>query len=266
MATTLSDLIDPQVIADFVDTKLINKIVFAPLAVVDSTLVGKAGDTLTFPKWSYIGDAEAVSEGAEITVSELGQTSDPVTVSKIGKGVGFTDEARLSGLGGDEIVEQSVAQIVAAIASKVDSLLLTAMSGASLTAAYDSTKTAVQNVAIALEEFGEDIEGEKVLIIPPSFYTTIVSEIVPNTDNGANILHTGNVGKIMGCQVVVSDRLASANALYIVKPGALRLVMKRDTFIEFDRDKSTQTDYVFGTKLFAPYLYDESKIVKITTA
>ena len=45
-STKLANLIDPQVIADFVDQKLIDNIVFAPLAEIDQTLVGRPGDTL----------------------------------------------------------------------------------------------------------------------------------------------------------------------------------------------------------------------------
>ncbi len=50
--TYLSDLFDPQVIADLIDTKLTDNIVFAPLAMVDNTLVGRAGDTVTLPFYS----------------------------------------------------------------------------------------------------------------------------------------------------------------------------------------------------------------------
>lgn len=49
--TLLEDLIDPEVIADEIEAKLIDGIRFAPLAEVDTTLVGRDGDTLTFPSY-----------------------------------------------------------------------------------------------------------------------------------------------------------------------------------------------------------------------
>lgn len=50
MATTmLANLLDPQVVADLVEKKLIDNIRFAPLADVDTTLVGRPGDTITLP-------------------------------------------------------------------------------------------------------------------------------------------------------------------------------------------------------------------------
>lgn len=47
--TKLANLLDPQVVADLVDKKLIYNIRFAPLAEVDTTLVGVPGSTLTLP-------------------------------------------------------------------------------------------------------------------------------------------------------------------------------------------------------------------------
>lgn len=260
--TFLADLINPQVIADFVETKLIDRIVFAPLAVQDNTLVGRAGDTLTFPKWGYIGDAAVVNEGASIGATKLTQSSANVQVQKIAKGVGYTDEAALSGLDGARLAQEATEQIVTAIAAKVDSQLLTEMGNATLAYTYDPNENGATNVAKALAQFGEDMEGKKVLVIPATKYADIIKEIVPNTDNGSNILHSGNVGMILGCEVVVTNRLSTE--AYIVKPGALRLVNKRGVMIEYDRDPDTQQSYIYGSKLYAPYLYDASKIIKIT--
>ena len=51
-ATKLTDLFDPQVVADYIDKKLIDAIRLAPLAKIDTTLVGRPGDELTMPYYS----------------------------------------------------------------------------------------------------------------------------------------------------------------------------------------------------------------------
>lgn len=51
-ATLLTNLVNPQVLADFIDKKLVDAIRLSPLAVVDNTLVGRAGDTLTLPSYA----------------------------------------------------------------------------------------------------------------------------------------------------------------------------------------------------------------------
>ena len=59
--TTTAQVINPQVMADMVSAKLPKLIKFTPLAFIDTNLVGRPGDKLTVPQWTYSGDATAVS-------------------------------------------------------------------------------------------------------------------------------------------------------------------------------------------------------------
>ena len=47
--TILSSLINPQVLADMIDTKLVNAMKFTPLCKVDNTLVGSPATPLHSP-------------------------------------------------------------------------------------------------------------------------------------------------------------------------------------------------------------------------
>lgn len=268
-ATLLQDLFVPEVVADAIDKKLVDGIRFSPLAVIDNTLVGRAGDELTMPSYEYIGDAEDVAEGADIPIAKLSQDTEKVKVSKIGKAVEFSDEALLSGANND-IAEEAAKQAVVAINSKLENDLIEEMSTkAVLTANLDLTASNVTHgIADALGQFGEDIDGEKVLLVPPAVYTALVKSDgwIPNTEAGANIILSGTVGSIFGAQVVLSNRLTARNEAYIIKPGALRIVMKRNTLVEFDRDILSEMNYIKASKLFAPYVYDKSKVIKLTVA
>lgn len=315
-ATMLAQLIDPQVLADYIDQKLIDKIRLAPLATIDRTLEGRDGDELTLPAYSpFIGTAPLVGEGQDIPIAKLGTTTKRVKVTKIGKGVEITDEALLSGYQ-NNAADEATREILLAINDGVERRLLDAMDGvSSLTHTISAATNASDGIADALTQFGEDIDGEKVLLINPSFYAKLRKSNlwIPNTEIGANILIRGTVGMVHGCQVALTNRLTApthytktsdesvnssktyytldavtnvytavaspvaadlgdyyekstgnADTAYIVKPGALRIYMKRDTLVEVDRDIISQTNYIVGSKLFAPYVYDESKIIKIT--
>lgn len=268
-ATKLANLIDPQVIADYIDKKLINNIKLSPLARIDTTLVGNPGSILTVPSFNYSGSATAVAEGTDIPISRITQSTTTVKVSKIGKAIEFTDEALLSGYNND-IAREAADQVVVAIRDKVEALLISAMSSkATLTYTIATSVTnPADGIADALAKFGEDMDGEGVLVIPPSFYTRLrqASSWIPNTELGANAIIQGRIGMVHGLEVVPMNRLTAASTAYIVKPGALSIVMKRDTLVEFDRDKIAQTNFVIGSKIFAPYVYDTSKLVKITIA
>ena len=265
-ATLLQDLFVPEVVADAIDKKLVDGIRFSPLAIIDNTLVGRAGDELTMPSYEYIGDAETVAEGNDIPIAKLTQDTEKVKVSKIGKAVEFSDEALLSG-GNNDIAEEAAKQVVVSINSKLENDLIAEMSAkATLTGTLDLTAGNVTHgIADALGMFGEDIDGEKVLLVPPAVYTALVKSDgwIPNTDAGANIIMSGTVGQIFGAQVVLSNRLTARNEAYIIKPGALRIVMKRNTLVEFDRDILSEMNYIKASKLFAPYVYDKSKVIKL---
>lgn len=266
--TMLEDLFAPQVVADTIDKKLIDAIRFAPLAKIDNTLVGRDGDELTMPSYDYIGMAEDVAEGADIPIKKLNATTEKVKVAKIGLGVQFTDEALLSGNAND-IAEEAASQIVTSINDKLEDKLIKAMSTtATLTSSVAASDDGASGIATALLKFGEDIDGQKVLVVPPSYYGRLLNSKgwIPNTELGAEIIVRGVVGAVYGTQIVISNRLETLKEAYIMKPGALAIVMKRNTLVEFDRDKIDQTNYIIGSKIFAPYVYDKSKLIKLTLA
>ena len=318
-ATKLTDLFDPEVVADYIDKKLIDAIRLSPLARIDTTLVGRPGDELTMPYYNYVGDAEAVAEGADIPIAKLTQGTKKVKVSKVGRAVEFTDEAMLSGYDND-IAQEAADQVVVATNSKVEAdLLKDAASSATLTAsiAYNATNVA-DGIADALTLFGEDIDGDKVIVVTPEFYARIrkSENWISGTEIGGEMLVRGVVGMIHGCQVIVSNRVKSvtyytytattdvavdsgktyyyrnglneweavanpttadignyyerstvsnAAVALIMKPGALAIAMKRNTLVEFDRDIIAETNYIKASKLFAPYVYDTSKLIRIAT-
>lgn len=264
MATTLlANLIDPQVLADYVDQKLINNIVFAPLADVDTTLVGNPGDTLEFPTWSYIGAADDLTEASAISTVSMNASTVSVKVKEAGKGVEISDNAILSGYG--NVVNEAGVQLVKSIADKTDIDFLTTLNSIA-SGMTVSGVSAVIDISNALEKFGEDIDGQKALLVPPSMYTMIrnTKDWAPASEFAAGALVRGSVGQIFGCDIIVSNRLTTSGNAYIVKPGALRLVMKRNALSEADRDILRRVNVYTITQHYATYLYKANGAIKLT--
>jgi len=273
MATTmLSNMINPVVIADFIDAKLVDNMVFSPLATVDYTLEGKAGDTLRFPVWRYIGDASVLGEASTLSVSTLVASSASVQVHKIAQGVELTDEAILSGLG--DPVGEAVSQITLALASGIDNEMLSTMtSGVASTMTYQTSGSTVApadtDITDALELFGEDIDGVKYAVVPPAVYTAMrktgasSGAWIPASELSAEIAIRGAVGEYQGCQVIVSNKLKTSGNVFIVKPNALRLIMKRGALVETDRDILKFCNVITGSVHFATYVYNQSGLILI---
>ena len=259
--TVLNDLFDPEVVGNDIEKKLIDAVKFAPLCNVDSTLVGGPGDELTMPSYAYTGAANNVLEGGTIGIDNITQSTSKVKVHKIAKAIGYTDEALLMG-SGNSIAEEASKQIILSMADKIESEILTQMATATLTGTV-TQGSEVAGMAAALGQFGEDIDGDKVVVMPISVYTTLLQAgFIQGTELGANTILRGSLGRFMGCDIIISNRLSAL--MYIVKPGAMRLVMKRGTLVEFDRDILTETNVIKASKIYAPYLYDATKIIKVT--
>lgn len=258
-ATKIADLINPEVLADMVSAELPNAIAFAPLAVVGTRLEGRAGNTLTMPKFGYIGDATEVGEGEDIPISKMETTETEVTIKKAGKGVELTDEAVLNGYGDN--VGEAKNQITMSLGNKIDNDMLASLKTSSLTA---SAPMSVVGLLGAKAKFGEKVNQASVLVINSANYVKIAGEII-SLENSDKVLMDGVVGKIAGMQVAISDKLTNTEA-FIVATGALGLEYKRRVEIETDRDIIAKVTVITGDVHYATYLRDESKAIKVTVS
>ena len=256
-ATKIADLINPQVLADMISAELPNAIVFAPLATRGTRLQGRAGNTLTMPKYGYIGDATDVAEGEDIPIAKMTTSETEVTIKKAGRGVELTDESVLNDYGDN--IGEAKNQLKMAIANKVDNDLLAALKTATLTASGALT---IPNILTARAKFGENVNQAAVLIINSTNYAKIATEIL-SLENTDNVLIKGTVGQVAGLQVAISDKLTDTEA-YIVAAGALGLEMKRDVMVESDRDIVAKTTVITADEHYVAYLKDESKAIAVT--
>ena len=230
--TKLANLVNPQVMADMISATLPKKIKFSPIAKVDNTLSGRAGNTITVPKYMYIGDAEDVAEGVAMGTTVLTTTTTTATVKKAGKALELTDESVLSGYG--DPLGQAVTQIGMSIASKIDSDCYNALLGADLV--YTSTSGAIgyNQIVHANAKFGDESDASlaKVLFIHPDQEETLLldSNFISNDKYNADVIMNGHIGRIAGAEVVKSKKVLKAThelsasgatgALEIVASGA----------------------------------------------
>lgn len=257
--TKIADLLNPQVIGDFLEKKMIDKLILAPLADVDTTLMNRPGDTLTVPQWNYIGDADDVAEGEAFDSVKLTATETTATVKKAVKGVILTDEAVLSAYGNP--VNETVRQLATSIASKVDNdfvakiKALTPSADVKISDGYDW-------VLDAQVAFGEDFDEETFLFISPKRRGAILkSADFVHISLGEKII-TGELGSLYGMRIVVSNKLADDEA-FVIKRGALKLIMKRGYNVETDRQPKRRQTEVSADQHYVTYVQDASKVIFI---
>lgn len=270
--TKIENLVNPQVMADMISASLPAKIKFTPLAHVDSTLVVRAGNTITVPKYAYIGEAEDVAEGVAMGTTVLTASTTTATVKKAGKAVEITDEALLSGYG--DPVGEATNQLKMSIADKVDSDCYTALKGASLV--YDGSAGVISYAGIvnAVDKFEEETDDSvKVMLVHPKQVTTLrLDEDFKSIDKyPLQTVMTGTIGEIAGCQIVPSKKVALEGGNYICpivitskedkEQPALTIYMKRNVELEKDRDILAKTTVISVDEHYTAVLSNEAKVV-----
>ena len=271
--TTISDMIDPEVMADMIDGKLTSKIVVSKFAKVDTTLSGVPGDTVTVPRFDYIGDAKDVAEGAAIEAVKLTTKSEQAKIKKVMQSVLLTDEAMLSGLGNPE--GQATAQLAKSIAAKLDNDAMEALQ----TATYTNSATDVINyegVVNAIDLFEEEVQSQKVMFVHPKQVTQL--RLDPNFISADkynnNVVMKGEIGEIAGTKIVPSKKVPVKNSQYVCpivklnedeetedELSAITIYMKRDTMVEKQRVAKKASTEVIANKFYTVALTNAAKVV-----
>ena len=240
--TKLQNLLDPQVLGAYLDVKLIDKIKLAPIAEINRELEGRPGSTITFPKWGYIGDAADLAEGAALSYTDIAESTVDIKVKKVAKGVSITDEAVLSGYGNP--VEQIGQQLLTAVASKIEADMYDAVKNEKKATRdtvgcfqhkYTGNTFTKEDIIDMRAKFGEDQEGEMVLFVNPAEFAVLAKDRdFVQIQQGAQII-SGEMGMLYGVRLVVANRV-EAGKPFLMKPGALAIVMKRNVMVESERD------------------------------
>lgn len=270
--TKLENLIDPEVMAPMISAKIPAKIVATPFAKIDRTLVGRPGSTITVPKYSYIGDAEALAEGATANKTKLETTSAEYAIQKAVKQVELTDEAVLSGYGNP--VGEANNQLAMSIASKVDNDVIDELQGA--TNVYTATgNISYDEIVNAIDKMGEETNVEKVMFIHPEQVSTLRKDddFISADKYNNQVIMRGEIGIVANTRIVPSKKVLVGSTyecpIVELRPqdetgdetAAVTIYLKRDVNLETQRNLSNYTTLIGADEHYVAALTDDSKVV-----
>nr|CCC56329.1 major head protein [Weissella thailandensis fsh4-2] len=241
--TKLENMIDPEVMGAMIQAELPQALKFTGIAQLDTTLQGRPGDEITVPSYKYIGDAVDVAEGTAIDYDLLETTTRKIGIKKAAKGVELTDESVLSGYG--DPVGEAQRQVRMALASKIDNDVLAAALEAPLTLAdAEIDMDLIDKIEATFVDAPDAIEGQTTDQMGTLFlsYKDAAKLRKAAADNwtrasqlGDSILVSGAFGELLGWEIVRSKKVEDGQFV-AVKPGALKIYLKRELLAESARD------------------------------
>ena len=277
--TTLvnGDVFDPEVVSDMINAKVTAKAVMMGYVKVDNTLEGVPGSTVTIPKWGYIGAADDYEEGVPIDTTKMAFTTSEYGIKKIGKGVRLTDEAQLSGYGNP--MGTATNQIAMAISEKLDNDRVAVLYESKNV--FDGSASVIKYTAIVdgVDMFAEEEDSKKVILIHSKQKSQLRkdADFLSADKFQAGVMVSGAIGRIAGCDVVVSNKVKCEEGIYynpIIKLNndneteddmpAVTYFLKRGNLVEHQREAGV-ADNIICTAYGMPALTNEAKVVILKT-
>jgi N4-gp56 family major capsid protein len=290
-ATLSTDLgFEPKVFADHVQAYFRQKLMWGAAALVDETLTAQPGQTVHFPYFKKIGDAEEPAETNQLQVDKLIDDAFTCTVKEVGKAVGFTMRSfRASAARREEILAEAERQMARVHAEKVDKDLVALLANsANYTQGYTATAAAntlnIRSLNSArIGAFGDKHDEAAVVIMHSRQFLDMMNDSTAGflkADANDPLWQTpGFQGRILGMAVLVSDLCpqvtdidgADAFAGYIMKSNPYGICVAERPEVESDKDilsreiVVTATQYYGVVGLHKKVSNDDVRVARFTT-
>lgn len=274
MANTINqNVIVPEVYAQLVREKIAGKCKVAQFMVTLGDLHGKVGETLTMPKWGYIGDAVDWDINTPMDKTQMKQTSTTATIKAVqAPAVEVSDYDNEVELG--NAIEEASNQQALGVARKYDTDAIACALESPLKYQLATKNEITQTELIAmLGLYGDDRDSadfDAIVIhssFAPSFYTMdmFVKRDLTMTADGNGIAVNGCIGTFLNIPVVLSDRCYDATNqegfVLMMKKGAISIIPKEEPFAETARDASIRKTTIYLSQFYAMALTDDEAIV-----
>ena len=264
-------IIVPDVYASMVTEKVKGIVKISALARDLGDLSGNVGDTITFPMFKALSDAELMTKGTAITPEELSQTSSGKKIVQYGKGVRVYDMDSLTALG--NFIENGISQQARIMAHARDNEMVKDIdANVILKVATAGAKAITDDELMSgFSMFGDeqdnvDFAGIVVnSMLASNFYkmdSFIKADVTTSAMNNGQVVN-GCIGFYRGTIPVILSDVNTYDSVkaecksYIIKKDALGIMPKRDILVEPDRKPDLK-----ATDVYADYIFAVGLIIK----
>lgn len=285
--TAIADIIPSRPLAAAISAKFPDNLVIGAAAsgvvkVNDRFPLGTKGTEFQMPFWNKIAPLAPLTEGVAMTPSKITMGTEYAVVQRAGGAYEVLDTAQLTSIS-DPMTEISN-QYARRVAEYLDTALVT--SALKTPNVYDATAVGDGKMSASVLNNGLATMGDNrqnllnggVIIMHSKPYFDLLENGQITTANAGGVLFTGEVGRLMGLPILLSDRLPTGTIAgppvkttyqtLVIAPGALSLFFQRNAQVEYDRDILLQADVMAVTLHFASHLdgYDDKTNTVVATS
>lgn len=261
-------LIVPTLYADLVretyESKAIMRSLASNVGILD---IHQQGQTIVFPRWARIGDAEDMTDftmtTGELTAEALAQNSSEAIVKQIGKAVYVRDFDNLTALGNH--IQEAALQTGVVLAREVDLDLLNDVTSGGIV--VPSTGTVTNDINAMFDVFGDDqdVDGFAGFVVHSSYISNLltsnlfVDATTTTAFDGSGIVRNGLVGFYRGVPVYLSNRMADTRAtlanakMILLRKEAVGYMEKRAIMVEEDRQPKKGGSDIVSNLMYATH-------------
>lgn len=269
-------IIIPEIYTNMLTEKIAGKVRISNYAT-DLGVLGdfsQEGDSITFPQFSALSEAELLARGAEISTEELKQTTSKKSVVHYAKGVSILDVDALEGKG--NFVENAINQQAELFARSRDKVCVADIDTNAILKSATVGATAITETELinALNLWGDDQDDSSfdgIIInsrLLPSFYAMdgFVNSTKTYVQDSNGVIKNGVVGFYRTIPVVLSnvgtfDTTTNETKSYILKKGVLgKKDKKNGVEVETERKASFKRTDIFADEMFVIGLIDKSGV------
>lgn len=269
-------LIIPEVYAPLVREKFLGKVKVMNLATNVGTLKNTTqGDTITFPRWKTLTDANIVVKGTQSPIDSLDQDSSTATIKMIDKIVRVFDIDDMTILGSS--IQEAAAQQAIVFARHMDADLIDEAKTTPLkTALAGANAITATELNSGLANFGDDADVDEIggivvnSLLDSSFYAMneFVDANKTYTQNGNGIVRNGMIGYFRGIPVFHSDKgtydsVNSESIAFIIKKNALGFMEKTGIDIVEEREEKLHCSDIVGSYTYSVKLLMSDGVVML---
>lgn len=279
----------PKVWSDHIQAYFDRYLVYGAFALRNDDLKAEgSGETVNFPYFKTIGDAEEPSEDEALQVDSLSDDSFSATVFEVGKAVGFKKRAfKASAASADRIMAETQRQIARVHAEKLDKKLIEEIDtshnvGFNATAGGDVMN--IRNLNIGkIRGFGDKHKQSVVCFMHSLQFLDLMNDttagfLKADANDPMNMLD-GYEGRLLGMAIVTVDTVTKvadvggqdAYRAYICKENAYGIMTKQEMEMDSDKDILNREIIVTGNEWYAVKNFDreisslDKKIASVTT-